>query len=243
MTSYLRPDEKASLTDIESSKRHDEKIKSTIKNVASAGTVGVGGYAASKIAPFLSQFITSDIALKGISKVSPKVGEFLRNGMESGLDLKSGLDFLKQNISKEPAKEDRNIIEQHSPELHSFISDEIKKGTTPLKAAENASKSGKFSKIIDKIQKDQKIGWGKIIQDLYGSGERALPQSKAALQSPEMQEPQGIKQMMQDPNIPFSGQQAKGQQAQPMQQQGQQVGPGQQALMQAIQKLQQARGG
>jgi len=52
-----------------------------------------------KILPFLDDYIPDDLALKGISKVSPKIGSFLKRGLTKGLPLAGGLQFLRSQFS------------------------------------------------------------------------------------------------------------------------------------------------
>jgi hypothetical protein len=107
MSSFLRPDEKASQHDIQKSHKFDKLLKKGVKSAAGLATAATGIGISSKILPFLSEFIPADLALKGISKVSPKIGDFLNKGLKAGLDLKSGLDFLKEKIQPEEEKEDK----------------------------------------------------------------------------------------------------------------------------------------
>jgi hypothetical protein len=221
MTSYLRPDEMATESDIRKSQGRTGAIKSGLETVASAGTYGLASKAAMKILPFLSEYIPADLALKGINKVMPGVGTFLKNGMKQGLTLKSGLDFLKDELTKtEPAKqnENTNIIQQVSPELHQFIDEQLKRGRSPLEAGAIAQNDKRFSDAISKLTKAHKSPWSSILQTVYGV-QNPQQQNQGATESAAPQQP---------------GQQP---------QQGGQPGPGQQALMDILQKIQQAKGG
>lgn len=55
-----------------------------------------------KLIPFLDEYIPEDLALKGISKVSPKIGSFLKKGLSKGLPLAGGLQFLRSQFSGSP---------------------------------------------------------------------------------------------------------------------------------------------
>ena len=230
MTNYLRPDEKAMLSEIERSRKSDEQLKGVLKTGAKTaiglGTAGLGlagAKMASKVMPFLNEFIPYDLALKGISKVSPELGGFLKKGMEKGLDLKEGLEFIKKNISgteeaNSPVKENRNIIQQYSPELFNFLEDQIKQGRDPLQAGAIAQNDNRFAPAIKKMSKDHKSDWSSILQTVFGQSQMAQQQ-----QGQQQVQPQQMQQ----------------QQAQPQQAQG---GQGQQALMSILQKIQQSRG-
>lgn len=172
----LRPDEEAAQEEI----RRDQKFRQNIqKSVKTAGTltgVGIAGALSSKIAPFLSQYIPTDLAMKGINKVSPKLGEFLRKGQAMGLDVREGIDFIKNKITpKEINKpiENRNIIEQYSPELFQFINNEIQKGKSPLEAGELALNQENFIKIIQKIMADHKAPFSSILKTVFGGSDLA----------------------------------------------------------------------
>lgn len=155
-----------------------------------------------------------------IRRQSESPGKFLKNtaltigglGASSQI-LKQITPFFNKFIPKDIAIKGLTKI---NPTLGKFIQGSVKQGY-PMEDVLEFVKS----KVTNDEEENEEV------------------ESKAALQSPEMQQPT-IKQMLKDPNIPFAGNQA--QQPQPMQQE-QQMGPGQQALMAAIQKLQQARGG
>lgn len=169
----MRPDEIAGQSEIE----RDQRFRSNVgKGIGTAATIAGGVAAAStaKILPWLSSYIPVDLAMKGISKVSPKLGDFLKRGQAAGLNIEEGIQYLRDQAPKQEkvAKENRNIIEQYSPELHQFILGEIKLGRNAMQAGALASADKKrFKKIIDKITKDHKTPWSAILQTVYGSGE------------------------------------------------------------------------
>lgn len=221
---YLRPDEKAAQSEIEREKRFDTSIKKGTKAAVGLGTAALGAQVSSKIMPFLNKYIPADLAVKGISKISPKIGEYLKKGKAMGLDIDEGLDFIRSKMEKptENQQEEENpqqnlsVIEQYSAPLYEYIKKLIENGSSP---AEAAAKSKKFLdkkqlEIINKIEKDHKTDWLNIVESIFGKGETAHPQ----------QQMQGM------------------QQTQP-QQAPQQSGQGQQALMAILQKIQQQRGG
>ncbi len=209
---YLRPDEKASQADIEKSRKSDDLLKKGAKTAANLGLAVSGAGIASKIAPFLSKYITPDLALKGISKLSPKVGDFLKRGMEAGLNVQDGLDFVKEQISNS-AVDQRNIIEQYDPELNTYLKNYVDKGMSPLEAGKKAIRHDRFAKAIKQMEKDHKAPWTSIIESIFGRGDKAQQVTQQPIQ--QQQEPQP---------------------------QQQQPGQGQQALMAILQKIQQTRG-
>lgn len=180
MTSHLRPDERA-----EAARARKPQM---IKNALDIGVKGAAGAAvASKVVPWLSELIPTDLAIKGINKVYPKLGEFLKKGQESGLDIKEGIDFIRsKSVDKEPPKQNKNIIEQYSPELHQFIQQQIQNGQSPLAAGALAELEGKgtkgFKKVIQQIIKDHKAPWSAILQSVYGEpgkGQKSQPEAVA----------------------------------------------------------------
>ncbi len=206
--SYPRPDEMATESRIKASQNEDRMIKSGVKTLASAGLAAVGAGAASRIAPFLSGIIPTDLALKGISKVAPKVGDFLQKGMAQGLTIQSGLDFLKENMGeqKQPeaeskenkAPDQRNIIEQYSPSIFAYIGDLIKGGSSPVQAAQKAKKflDAKAKSIITQMEQDHKTPFESIVESIFGGGQMAqtMPNQQMPQPQPQAQQPQGQNQ-------------------------------------------------
>lgn len=220
MTSTLRPDEKATESEIRRAQSRTRDVRSGLETASSLGTAGLAGKAASNILPFLSEYIPHDLAFKGINKVMPGLGDFLKKGEKQGLTLKSGLDFLKEQFKeKESAKEDRNIIQQYSPDLNQFIKDQLTNGRSVMEAGALAEMGGKFKKEISQMVKDHKAPWSSILQNVFG-GEDFAKNDQEAQMSPNPQS----------------------QQAQPQQQTQGQPGSGQQALMQMLQKINQRMG-
>lgn len=210
----LRPDELANIAEEERDARVRGRISAGIGSVTSLGAAAGGAISAGivgKIAPFLNKYIPVDLAIKGISKISPKLGSFLQDGLSKGLSAKEGLEFIKEKagLKDEPKKEaeKKNIVEMYSPELHQFILDQMNQGRSPLEAGALASleKKGQkdFKKIIKKIEGDHKAPWSAILQTVYGQGEKP----KQAAEQPQQKPP----------------------------------GQGQAALIAILQKLQQAR--
>ncbi len=184
-----RPDEQVLEGDIRKAGERTNNLKSAVGTVgkiaagaAGLGAASMGAKGISKILPFLSEYIPEDLAYKGINKVMPGVGTFLKDGMKQGLSLKSGLDFIKEQVSQSQQKEQTqkkgNIIEQYSPELHQFISQEIAGGRKPIEAAAIAQHDKRFSNVINKLSKDHKTPWSSIIESIYGSESQALPENQ-----------------------------------------------------------------
>jgi hypothetical protein len=203
MNNHLRPDEKATNSEIERSQSRDRSLKTLGKaGLTAAGTaiggslLGVGSKLASKVMPFLNEYIPAELAMKGINKVSPELGNFLKSGMKEGLDVKEGLNFIKENLiqqsSQEQAKENRNVIEQYSPELHQFIDQEIRKGRNPIEAGTIAQQDKRFSNIINKLSKDHNTPWSNILESVYGGQGMAPNQEQQQPEQRQEQQGQGL---------------------------------------------------
>lgn len=192
MTSYLRPDEKAAKVDIEKSKNFDRSLKTGLKAVGTVATTAAGIGAASKMStkllPFLNEYIPKDLAMKGIAAISPGIAKMLKKGQENGLDLQSGLEYVKKEINKQtkPEKE-KNIIQKYSPELFQEISDIVQSGGLPIRAASKVY--NKYKDVIAKIQKDNKVDWLELVDSIFGQPQQTQDQ--------QMQQPQQRQQPQQ----------------------------------------------
>ncbi len=164
MSSYLRPDERASQHEIEKANKRDQALGKGAKSALSIATTVAGFGAASKILPFLSEHIPVDMAIKGISKLSPKIGNFLKRGMSSGLDVKEGLDYLRDKLN--PKKEEPEI----EPE-------EVKKQEAVKKFNEHVKKKS----LVDEEQERFDRSYGKQSQQI-GPGQKALLEEIKKLQ-------------------------------------------------------------
>ncbi len=210
----MRPDEKATQNIIERQKQSDQNLKSGIKTAANIGLTAAGITGISKIAPFLSEFIPEDLALKGIKKVSPKLGSIIESGVASGLSVKSGFDFLKDQLGskknaetqeeqkKESPPDNRNAIQKYSPSLSNYIKGLIENGSSP---AEAAAKSKKYLDkpqldLIKKMEDDYKSDWLNIVESIFGKGDMA--QNQQQIVNEAMNPPHSV-----PPNHPLASQQ------------------------------------
>jgi hypothetical protein len=184
---YLRPDERASETSVERSKQHNERLKTGAKTALNVGLAATGlgtaskalGPIASRVLPFINEHIPTDLAIKGISKISPEIGKILQRGMQTGLDVKEGLQFIKGQIQgNEKPPEERNILQKYSDTLHEYIQNMIQQGNPPLEAAAKAKRflTGKAAEDIKKIEKDYKTDFGNIVESIFGKVNMAQQQ-------------------------------------------------------------------
>jgi len=143
-----------------------------------------------RAAPMLSEYIPQEMAIKGLSKINPRFGKFIKDALDGGYDFSEIKDFIGQQIKDsqeaEKKKEDRNIIQQYSPELFQFVQEQIQKGMNPLQAGALAQADKRFSTVISKLTKDHKMPWSNILETVFGGQQQANPQQ----QQNEAQQPQ-----------------------------------------------------
>lgn len=178
-----------------------------VKNIASiAGSAALGGAGLStlygRLSPFLSKYIPADLAVKGISKIDPKIGNFLKGAMAQGTDIEGAMEFIKNKFDpkdpdldfpdnttssqqaipnpEEPSQRSKHYgplepIAQYSPELADFILERIDKGQSPGMISTMAKE--KFSKIVGMLEKDNQNSLENLLNSLIG-GKGAAPEQK-----------------------------------------------------------------
>lgn len=158
----------------------------------SAGSValgaGIGGISLNRVLPFLSKYIPQDLAIKGLSKIDPRFGTFINKALSAGKSIDEVKSFIKEKAvgnesqeKKENPKDQRNIIEQYSPELHQFLKGEVTKGRPAIEAGAIAQSQDKFKNVIKKLESDHKTNFSSILESIYGGGQYAAP----ATQTPQ----------------------------------------------------------
>ena len=192
----MRSDERANEEQIRRSQGRDKLLKQGAGLALSAGTAALGAGVASKIVPLLSEYIPMDLAMKGISKVSPKVGEFLKRGQSLGLDMKEGFNFIRENLApkqetEEPAQEhpilqEAKIFEAEFPKIAQAIANLMKSGRTPIEAAEIIEKS--LPKEIKSVEKKLGKKFKDFILNIFGNEPQQTQQPPT--QKPQAQQPQ-----------------------------------------------------
>lgn len=188
----MNPSEKAAEEMRRQSQGPERFAKSAIGIGAAAGAAPFASLLA-RAAPLLSQYIPENLAIKGLSKISPKFGQFIENVMGKGYDFNEVRDFLGEQVKEsqaqsQPAKTDKNIIEQYSPELHDFINQQIQSGRSPLEAGWFAEQDKKFKSAIEKLKKDHKSPWSAILETVYGRGEGQSKKSNTPSPQPQQEE-------------------------------------------------------
>lgn len=204
------------------------------------GIAAAGSKALNKLIPavgaLINNYVPENLSRAGLTKIDPRFGKFIQGALDEGYTYDELREFIGDKIEKSEvyrsSKENKNIIEQYSPELHSFISEEIKKGRPTLQAGALAQLNDKFKKVIKKIEEDHKTSFSAILQSSYGEGT-----------SKGMSKEEATKRFLgrKKSNLPNELiQQFEGRYG-PIEQQGQ-TGPGQQALMATMQKIMQQLG-
>lgn len=189
----MRPDEQANQAEI----IRDQRMRNTVgKGIGTAvGAAGLAGSGiASRVVPLLSEYVPIDLAMKGLRKISPPIADFLERGQKAGLNIKEGMEYVKNNLTpKEEAQQDkRNLVEMHSPELHQFITQHIKSGKSHKQAGALAKlprKEGDFNKVIDKLMKEHNATWEDILESVYG-GQQGSQQPQPTMQAQAQQQSQ-----------------------------------------------------
>jgi hypothetical protein len=197
----LRPD----IIQQEEYRKEKEREQATVgKGLKTAANVGLT-YLGARAAPFLSEFIPADLAMKGLKKVAPKVHDFLKEGMEMGLNEKEGFDFLRDKFNQE--QEGPNIIRQYDPmldELLRYLMDN--KNLTPRQAAAHAELEPKLKDVIAKIRKDFKTKhFSEVVERAYKDYKKQAAQPQSEQEQPQQT---GQAQPEQPPPQNAQGQQA-----------------------------------
>jgi hypothetical protein len=175
----MRTDIEAADEEIRRKKKIANTIKGSIGTAVGIGTTIAGGSLASKVLPFLNNLIPEDLALKGINKISPKLGNFLSQGQEAGLDLKDGFEYLKEQLQptsqqKEPQNQEQQqsdplqFLSGYSPELTQFIQDQLQKGQPAKAIASLAKQDQKLSPVVSKIEKDTQKDFISLLEEILG---------------------------------------------------------------------------
>lgn len=208
----MQPYQKATEA-IRSTEEYPVKLaKSLGLNAVGAGIAGgatKAGYQAvnsllPKIGALINQHVPEAISMKGLSKIDPRFSKFIQGALDEGYSYEDLRGFLGEKISKSETqsnpKDNKNVIQQYSPELHEFILGEIQQGRSPLEAGALASldrKGKNFKKIISQIEKDYKAPFSAILETAYGGQSKAQPAAaQESSQKPAGQSGQGQAALM-----------------------------------------------
>lgn len=186
----MRPDELAAQRDIERSRDWDKGIKGAATTAVAAG-MGVAG---SRLLPLLGEFVPMELAMKGINKIAPKVGDFLQRGQKAGLDLRDGLDFLKNQIERSAERKEESKInpfqnfENEFPRLSEALNRIVEQGQ-PAEAAAAILKNASWAKSdINKLEKNVGKNFVDFVKEMFGSPQNQTIKQPQQMSSQVMQE-------------------------------------------------------
>ena len=170
MSAYLRPDEQASKSQIERSHSWNKAAKKAGSTALNIGATIAGAGIAQKILPFLNEFISPELALKGISKVSPKLGDILNRGMSRGLNLKDGLAYLKEQF------EGKGQYAGGEPEEEEEEIEQPQKAMKPEPTNHKVPYEGSIKQLLAIGNQPQQPQQAQQAQQPIGPGQQALMQ-------------------------------------------------------------------
>lgn len=144
-----------------------------IGSAAGVASAAAGGLALSRVMPLLSKYVPEDLAIKGLSKINPGFGKFINKALQAGESFDEIKSFITEKAEEgegeKSSKDERNIIEKYSPELNSFMDQEVKKGRSPIEVGAIAQHDKRFQDVISKMSKDNKTNWSSIIESVFGN--------------------------------------------------------------------------
>lgn len=114
-----------------------------------------------KILPFLNSLLPAGLAVKGLSKVDPRMAKFLTNATAAGFGTDAALSFLRNKLGIKGAKDQENQLQAGSAE-----------GT--LRPDEGAALEGvnETNRGLDLLQKGVSVGAG-LAGGIAGDNEMA----------------------------------------------------------------------
>lgn len=174
------------------------KALKTLGSVAgTAATFGAGAAIAKRVLPFLSPYISEELAIKGLSKIDPRFGNFINIAKSNGKPFEEIKDFIKQKAmgeeeqeqpSKKAEVEDENIIQQYSPKLFELVNKTLQSGRT-IEEVEGIARSpeNKFDKTIKNMEKSLGMTFYDIVRSVFGGPKREQKQEAQQQQAPQQQ--------------------------------------------------------
>ncbi len=135
------------------------------------------GLALAGVVPFLSPHIPESLAIKGLNKISPRIGKFIDKSVKGGYGFDKIRDFLSDKIKTE---EESFSIRKNHPELAQEIEAQIKRGMNPLQAgATILASTGKNQKTAHSIQKKTGRNFEDIVsEEFQPTTEQTQPQAQ-----------------------------------------------------------------
>jgi len=189
----MQPYQRASQAIREGEDRPFNLVKNIGLSAVGGGAANLGSKAMTRIVPavgaLISKYVPDNILKAGLSKLDPRLGTFMQGAIDAGYTHDDIREFLGEKVEKsqqQVAQDKKNLIEKHSPELHQFITEQMKKGKGHIEAGALAriGVGGKnFSKEIEKLKKDHKTSWEEILEAVYG-GIKSSNATASAAQNP-----------------------------------------------------------
>jgi len=110
----MRPQKQASQKEVEQS----YEPKKLLGQAASLAGGVAGGSALARFIPLLSNLIPSSLAVKGLSKISPRLGNFFAGITSTGNTIDDGLDYLRKQAGlKDEEDEDEKLSQGYQGQL------------------------------------------------------------------------------------------------------------------------------
>jgi uncharacterized alpha-E superfamily protein len=207
----LRPDEKASLKQVQNSKENLGLLKKGI-GLATAAT-GFAG--ANRILPFLDKLVPSSLAIQGLKKVDKRIGTFIDRTLENGFSADNVLGFLRDQFNPSQTNQSNQQTQQANPlqefetnypDIAQALQGYIQQGQSPDAAAAILKSSTPFGKKIQDLEKSVGKNFIDYVLELFGNPQQqisqqpqqAAPQAQQQMQQPhQAQQPGGINPQLQ----------------------------------------------
>jgi hypothetical protein len=101
----MRAKERAAESVVHQSKMPARALGAAASTLGSFASVGLGSALLSRAIPFLNRSIPTELAVKGLSKIDPRLGKFFTGIFGSGYTVDEGLDYLRNEINPEEKQE------------------------------------------------------------------------------------------------------------------------------------------
>lgn len=194
----MQPYQAASKRIIEQGSERENLAESAIGTAASiAGGSAIYG----RIAPFLSKYIPTDLAVKGITKINPTLGKFVGGAIANGTNFEDVANFVKDKFgNKEEGKGTSPLdeLEQISPRITGWIKKALEVGKGPDQLLQVlANLPPDLQQEARKVEGQVGMPLADYIAGLFGSQPE---QSKAALQPSQPQQGGQPQQQAQEPS-------------------------------------------
>jgi hypothetical protein len=218
-----------------------------------AASIYGGGAVLKRVLPFLSKYIPQDLAIRGLNKIDPRFGKFIDTALNAGKTFEEAKDFIKKKAESSPEEESektrteslKKFNEKKEPEKKELAKESAGKTDHWFKQQLRYLKNGSAKNTKDPfLSYAQQYYDGGVIEDEEDL--KSLYDDFIKKQSGQQKKPSvGISQGLQEQFNQGYGAQGQAQPQQPRQQQAQPqqaAGPGQQALMAILQKINQGKG-